>query len=151
MPDRNTDRPISAPIDVEAICRRALAAQAHLYRLLACDEPDLAANVTYAVGRAKLRRLAATASQSVAGPSVDALLELLEAAERVTDPLLAERLFPTFVDEVIARLEGRLARRVGPSRELGTAWTAFSRWDDVAGPAEEALDRTIERRTPVPR
>lgn len=150
--DAQRSRP--PPIEVEEICRRALAAHAHLYRLLACDEPDLAANVTYVVGRAKLRHLAEACLQPVAGASTEALLEFVEAAERVTDPLLAERLFPSFVDEVIARLEGRLARQLAPGRPLAPARPATRAWDDDTEPveaAQRAPDRPIEGRAPVPR
>lgn len=154
MSVHDAEQPTPPPIEVEEICRRALAAQAHLYRLLACDEPDLAANVTYVVGRAKLRRLAAACSEPVAGASVEGLLAFLEAVERITDPLLAERLFPSFVDEVIARLEGRLGRRIVPSRESATARAVAPVSDDDAEPAQparEALHGAIESRAPAPR
>lgn len=107
----------------EELCHRALRALQRLYCLTDADEPDLAANVTFTVGRVTLLRFAAANPWPVGGDAGAAAIAHIEAAERVNDPRTAEAWFTTFVDEVLGFLERRgrggphLGRR--PSRRRG--------------------------------
>lgn len=101
------------------LCRRALRAYEHLYRLLDCDDPDLAANVTFTAGRIRLLRLSAAAPWEVAEPAARDLVELIERAERARRPADAEPLFATFVEEVCRRLERRRPPSMAPASLLG--------------------------------
>ena len=101
------------------LCRRALRAYERLYRLLDCDDPDLAANVTFTAGRVRLLRLSAAAPWEVTEPAARDLVELIERADRARDPAEVERLFATFVDEVCRRLERRGASAPRWPAEVG--------------------------------
>lgn len=125
--------PLGSQLTSRELCWRAIRAHERLYRLLGCDDPDLAANVTFMTGRIRLLRLAAAAPWVLSGAAVDALLGLIESAEGVRDPVVAERLFPGFAEEVCARLE----RRRGP------------RLERFSGPSRRAADRLWRRESEV--
>ncbi len=101
------------------LCRRALRAYEHLYRLLDCDDPDLAANVTFMAGRIRLLRLSAAAPWEVAAPAAREVVGLIERAERARRPADAEPLFPTFVEDVCRCLERRRPPSIAPASPLG--------------------------------
>jgi hypothetical protein len=98
-----------------ALCERALRAYERLYRLLDCDDPDLAANVTFTAGRVRLLRLAAAAPWTLPESAVRAVVELIERAERSHRPTEAEPLFATFVEDVCRYLDRRGARAAAPA------------------------------------
>jgi len=89
------------------LCRRALRAYERLYRLLDCDDPDLAANVTFTAGRIRLLRLGAATPWPVREAVAAEVVKLVEEADRARDAAVVERLFATFVDEVCRRLDRR--------------------------------------------
>lgn len=94
------------------LCQRAISAHEHLYGLIGYDEPDLGINVTFVLGRAKLRSMVSARVWTVEPDTGAATLALIEAAEREGDPIAACDRLGTFADEVILSL--RSLRAVGP-------------------------------------
>ncbi|HWP62253.1 MAG TPA: hypothetical protein VNO86_02150 [Candidatus Binatia bacterium] len=129
----------SDPLTSHDLCERALRAYERLYRLLDWDDPDLAANVTFVAGRARLLRLAAAAPWPIAGPVRDEVLTVIEAAEGTSNPIAAERLFATFVEEIWRRLERRRPQPVGPFPPLGRRAADRIRRPEADRPARIAV------------
>ena len=110
-----TDRQFHTP---QELCGRAARAHARLYRLVGCDEPDLAANVTFTVGQILLLRLAAARPWAVDDVVAAATLAAIERAECVVDTTDAEAVFAMFAEEVLVRLDRRTTDRKGRRNDM---------------------------------
>ncbi len=129
----------SDPLTSHELCERALRAYERLYRLLDWDDPDLAANVAFVAGRARLLRLAGAAPWPIAGSVRDDVLAVIEVAEGTSDPIAAERLFSTFVEEIWRRLERRRPQPTGPVHGYGRRAADRTRQPPADGSGQRAV------------
>lgn len=99
---------------------RALRAYGRLFHLIAADEPDLGANVVFALGRAKLLRLTGGEPWEPEPAAAAAAAELIETVARISDPRTAETWLYAFPDKVLERLtRGPRGARAGIALSVG--------------------------------
>jgi hypothetical protein len=102
----------SDPTWCSDLCRQALAVYERLYRRLEWDEPDVGANIGYAVGRTRFERRMAAQPWQVPAHRARRVTQLVAMVADLADPSALERWFADFPDRILRHLD----RRTTPSR-----------------------------------
>jgi hypothetical protein len=97
----------------DRLSREALSAYERLYRALDFDEPDMSANISYAVCRTVLERRAAAKPYVVPAERAERIERLIANVSATTDRRTLAFWFPGFAEQVLGELERRQGR--GPA------------------------------------
>lgn len=92
----------------DELCQLALAAYRRLYQALACDDPDLGANIRYVTGRSLLVQQAQAEPWTLPVAGADRILDWVDEAMSATDDRHVSDLFTGFAESVIVVLDRRL-------------------------------------------
>jgi hypothetical protein len=131
------------PTRSDELCRDALRAYERCYRALDFDEPDVSANVSYAVCRTRLERRALAEPFVVPAERAERLRHLVDEAMAATDARILAAWFQGFPERVLAELERRAPSRGGSGRALADDGPAVAA-DPDPGLGRRAGDRLSE-------